>query len=163
MISPLAQISTDRGRGQIILRHFINRNEQGKIEINNLLALWKVQSGPDIDFSKYCSQFPFESLHVAKCDINGRTRSTLLFPELNLLNYKKSQSMLVLCTESWDRWETFVMWDGPTFQFGHKYFKLMMLLLTAKSGRSHNFMNVVYHRYKLYKVGIGDFQTCKPV
>lgn len=58
----------------------------------------------------------------------------------------------------------FVMLDRPTSaEFGHKYFKLMMLLLTTKSVRSPNFMNVVYHRYKLYKVGIGDFQTCKPV
>ena len=56
------------------------------------------------------------------------------------------------------------MLDRPTSaEFGHKYFKLMMLLLTTKSVRSPNFMNVVYHRYKLYKVGIGDFQTCKPV
>ena len=83
------------------------------------------------------------------------------FPGLNLLNYRKSQSIFKFCAQNLEN--AFVMSQCPTLEFGHKYFKLMILLFTTKSVQSPNFMNVVYHRYKLYKVGIGDFQTCKPV
>ena len=49
------------------------------------------------------------------------------------------------------------------FTLCHKFCSLMMFLTETKSAKAENFMNVVYHRYQLSKVGKGDFQTLEAV